>query len=87
MRLLRKLLALAIYGILFLPTADYRTTAWIRALEVTQTSLDRTLRRRRSRIENDRLARHLQVLTRDDGQEERTLHGRKGRVSPPMNYL
>lgn len=85
MRLLRKLFALAIYSVLFLPTADYRTTAWLRALEVTQTSLDRTLRRRRSRIENDRLARHLQVLTFDQGQEERTLHGRRS-SRPPTNY-
>jgi hypothetical protein len=73
MRVLRRLIALCVYAVLFLPTADYRTTAWIRALEVTSTSLDKTIRRRRSRIENERLARHLQTLASDVDHEEKTL--------------
>lgn len=77
MRILRKLLSLAVYVAVFLPTADYRTTAWIRAIEVTSTSLDRTLRRRKSRIENDRLAHHLQMNGMDVEYGEETLHGRK----------
>ena len=73
MRLLRKLVALAVYIVMFLPTADYRTTAWIRALEVTSTSLDKTLRRRKSRMENDRMARHVQMMHLDVEYEEQTL--------------
>lgn len=73
MRVLRKLIALAVYAVMFLPTADYRTTAWIRALEVTSTSLDKTLRRRKSRIEGERLARHLQMNGLDVPYEEQTL--------------
>lgn len=73
MRLLRKLIALAVYIAVFLPGADYRTTAWIRALEVTSTSLDKTLRRRKSRLENERLARHLQMNQMDVEYEEQTL--------------
>ena len=73
MRVLRKLVALAVYALMFLPTADYRTTAWIRALEVTSTSLDKTLRRRKSRIENDRLAHHMQMNGLDVPYEEQTM--------------
>ena len=73
MRLLRKLVALAVYAVMFLPTADYRTTAWIRALEVTSTSLDKTLRRRKSRMENERMARHVQMMHLDVEYEEQTL--------------
>ena len=73
MRVLRKLVALAVYAVMVLPTADYRTTGWIRALEVTSTSLDRTLRRRKSRIENDRLARHMQMNELDVPYEEQTM--------------
>ena len=80
MRLLRKLLAIAIYVVVFLPTADYRATSWLRALEMTQTSLDKTLRRRRSKIENDRLARHLQMLSFKVDHEEKTLQRRSHRT-------
>lgn len=73
MRVLRKLIALAVYAVMFLPTADYRTTAWIRALEVTSTSLDKTLRRRKSRLENDRLARHMEMNELDVPYEEQTM--------------
>lgn len=73
MRLLRKFLTLAVYAALFIPGTDYKTTAWIRALEVTSTSLDKTLRRRKSRLENERLARHLQMHQMDVEYEEQTL--------------
>ena len=76
MRLLRKLLSLAVYIAVFLPTADYRTTQWIRAIEMTSTSLDKTLRRRKSRIEQQRLARHLELNGMDVDYAEETLRFR-----------
>jgi hypothetical protein len=62
MRILKKVLALCVYAMLFLPTSDYRITAWMRAVETMSTSLDRTMRRRKSRLENERLNYHVRML-------------------------
>lgn len=76
MRLLRKVLALVIYGALLMPFGDsFRITAWLRAVTVTSTAFDSTLRRRQSRLESERMARHLQLLRMEAEQEERTLRG------------
>lgn len=77
MRLLRKLVAFAVYGALFLPGTDsFRLNAWMRAVSVTSTAFDSTLRRRRSRLENERFSRHLKLLQMDVDHEERTLRVR-----------
>ena len=39
----------------------------MKAVEVTSTSLDRTLRRRKSSVENDRMARFLKLIHSLDG--------------------
>lgn len=62
MRFLRKLIALALYATVLLPGSDYRINAWMKAVEVTSTALDRTLRRRKSSVENDRLSRFIKLM-------------------------
>ena len=77
MRLFRKLVAFVLYGTLLVPGTDsFRLNAWMRAVSVLSTAFDGTLRRRRSRIESERLARNLKLLGMDDGHEERTLRAR-----------
>jgi hypothetical protein len=77
MRLFRKLVAFVVYGALFLPGTDaFRLNSWMRAVSVTSTAFDSTMRRRRSRIENDRLARDLRMLRTDVDRDERTLRVR-----------
>lgn len=77
MRLLRKLLALTVYAALLLPVGDsFRLNAWMRAVELTSTAFDSTMRRRRSRLENERFSRHVRLLQRDSEYEERTLRVR-----------
>ena len=77
MRILRKLVAVVAYALLFLPGADAsRLTAWMRAVTVTSTAFDGTMRRRRSRIESERLARDMAMLQLDALHEERTLRVR-----------
>lgn len=77
MRLVRKFVALILYGALFLPGADsFRVTSWLRAVSVTSTAFDSTMRRRRSALENERFARHLQLMQMDQQHEERTLRVR-----------
>jgi len=74
MRLFRKLVAFVVYGALLLPGTDsFKLTSWMRAVEVTSTAFDGTMRRRRSRVENERFARHLKLLQMDVEHEERTL--------------
>jgi hypothetical protein len=77
MRVFRKLVALVLYGALLLPGAEsFRITTWLRAVTVTSTAFDSTMRRRRSRLENDRFARDLKLLQRDADHGERTLRVR-----------
>lgn len=77
MRLLRKLVAVLAYAVLFLPGADAsRLTAWMRAVTVTSTAFDSTMRRRRSKIESERLAQSVALLQMDRLHEERTLRVR-----------
>jgi hypothetical protein len=77
MRLVRKLVAVIAYAFLFLPGADAsRITAWMRAVTVTSTAFDSTMRRRRSSIESERLARNVTLLQMDHLHEERTLRVR-----------
>lgn len=65
-RFLRKLVALALYAAVLMPgTSEIRLNAWMRAVEVTSTALDRTMRRRRSSIENERLGRFLKLHALD----------------------
>ena len=77
MRVIRKLIALVVYGALFLPGGDnFRLHSWMRAVEITSTAFDATLRRRRSRLESERFTRHLRVLRLENQHEERTLRVR-----------
>ena len=69
MRFLRKLIALALYATVLLPGSDYRINAWMKAVEVTSTALDRTLRRRKSSVENDRLARFIKLMHAIDADQ------------------
>jgi hypothetical protein len=69
MRFLRKLIALALYAAVLLPGSDYRINAWMKAVEVTSTALDRTLRRRKSSVENDRLARFVKLMHAIDADQ------------------
>ena len=73
MRIVRKIIALAVYAALLLPISDSRITTWFRAIEVASTSLDRTMRRRKSQLENDRFSRILKMMQDDVDYEERTL--------------
>ena len=77
MRVLRKIIAFVVYAALLLPVSEHRLTAWMKAVELTSTALDRTLRRRRSSLENERFARsmHLLQLASDD-RDEKTLRVR-----------
>lgn len=70
MRLLRKLVAMVVYAAVLFPGSDYRVTAWVRAIEVASTALDKTMRRRKSRLENDRFARTLHLVQIADGERE-----------------
>jgi hypothetical protein len=69
MRFLRKLIAFALYATVLLPGSDYRINAWMKAVEVTSTALDRTLRRRKSSVENDRLARFVKLMHAIDADQ------------------
>lgn len=74
MRVLRKVVALLVYGALLMPFGDsFRLNAWMRAVSVTSTAFDSTLRRRRSRMENERFAKVMRLLQLE---EERTLRRR-----------
>ena len=77
MRALRKLIAIAVYAALLLPASEHHINAWMRAVELTSTSFDRTLRRRKSRLENERFIRDLIVMRMDTDQEEKTLRRMK----------
>jgi hypothetical protein len=72
MRFLRKLIAFALYATVLLPGSDYRLNAWMKAVEVTSTSLNRTLRRRKSSLENERFARFLKLMHELDGDHDFT---------------
>jgi hypothetical protein len=77
MRIFRKLVAIVVYGALLLPGADaFRLNTWMRAVSITSTAFDSTLRRRRSRVESERFVRHLELLHMDVEHEERTLRVR-----------
>ena len=74
MRVLRRIIALIVYASLLLPISEHRLTAWMKAVEVGATSLDRTMRRRRSQLENDRLSRLMRLLqAAREAEGERTL--------------
>ena len=72
MRVLRKLIAFALYAAVLLPGSDYRINAWMKAVEVTSTALDRTLRRKKSSLENDRFARFIKLMHDLDGDHDYT---------------
>jgi hypothetical protein len=79
MRLFRKFVAILLYALLLLPGAEsFRVTTWMRAVAVTSTAFDSTLRRRRSRLESERLAKAVQVMQMEKEHEERTLRVRVG---------
>lgn len=63
MKLLRKLFTMMLYAFLLLPGRDYRIDAGLlRAVEIASTALDRTMRRRKSRMENDRFTHHIEMI-------------------------
>lgn len=73
MRFLRKLVALALYAAVLMPgSSEIRLNAWMRAVEVTSTALDRTMRRRRSSIESERFARYLNLMHSLDAEHDFT---------------
>jgi hypothetical protein len=75
-KVVRKLIAMVLYAALVLPGSEYRMTSWLKAFELTSTVLDRTLRRRKSEIQNDKLARFLRSLQVTSEREDATLSGR-----------
>lgn len=64
-KVVRKLIALLLYAVLLLPGAELRMTTWLKAVEASTAIADRTMRRRKSRVENDRMARYIRAA---DGQ-------------------
>jgi hypothetical protein len=72
MRLLRKLVALIVYATILLPGtgADIRWTAWFRAVEISSTAFDKTLRRKRSALENEQLSRTMNLTQIADGERQ-----------------
>jgi hypothetical protein len=82
MRVLRKFVAFIVYAAILLPGTgpDIRWTAWFRAVEMTSTALDRTLRRKKSAIENENLALTMRLTQIADGDRQdmtgRIRHGR-----------
>lgn len=82
MRVLRKIIAFVVYAALLLPVSEHRLTAWMKVVEVTSTALDRTMRRRRSRLENDHCSRFMRLLQlASDDREEKTLRIRCATMS------
>ncbi len=78
MRVLQKLIAFIVYGALLLPISQpNRLMAWMKAVEVSSTCFDRTMRRRRSQVDGDRYARFMRLwaLASDD-RDEKTLRVR-----------
>ncbi|HEX9162297.1 MAG TPA: hypothetical protein VF980_11370 [Thermoanaerobaculia bacterium] len=69
MRFLRKLIAFALYASVLAPMTDYNLPSWVKAIEVTSTALDRTLRRRKSSLENDHYARFLKLMHALDARQ------------------
>lgn len=59
MKIVRKFVALILYAVLLLPGAEYRMSSWLKAIEASTAVVDRTMRRRKSRVENQRLARFM----------------------------
>ena len=72
MKILKKVIAIAVYAALILPVGHDRLARSLKAIEVTTTALDRTMRRRRSRVENERIIKHLAILQSVADDEEKT---------------
>ena len=80
MKLFKKLVAMCVYFFLLLPGKDFQVNSSVlRAVEVATTALDRTMRRRRSGIENARFAHIAQLIgsRRDFGDQTLTLRLRR----------
>lgn len=75
MRVLRKLIAFVVYASLLLPISQpNKLMAWMKAVEVGSTCFDRTMRRRRSRLENDHYSRFMRMMQlASDDRDEKTL--------------
>jgi hypothetical protein len=58
-KIIRKIVAMFLYAVLLLPGAEYRMSSWLKAVEASTAVVDRTMRRRKSRVESDRLSRYL----------------------------
>ena len=83
MRVLRKFVAFIVYAAVLLPGTgpDIRWTAWFRAVEMTSTALDKTLRRKKSALENERLAQTMHLTQIADGErQDMTGRIRNGRL-------
>jgi hypothetical protein len=77
MRVVRKLVALVLYAAILLPgTEATRLTSWMRAVAATSTAFDSTMRRKRTRLESERLARDIERMHMDALREEKTLRVR-----------
>ena len=78
MIVVRKLVALLVYAALLSPVSERHLVAYVRAVEIASTSLDRTMRRRKSEIENDRFSRFMRLMQEgSEVREERTLRMRR----------
>ncbi len=65
---------MVLYAALLLPGSEYHMTSWLKAVELTSTALDRTMRRRKSQIQNDQFARFLRSLQiAESDREDATL--------------
>ncbi len=65
-RIVRKCIALLLYAILLLPGAEHQMASWLRAIEASTAVVDRTMRRRKSKVENDRLAKFMETGSQED---------------------
>ena len=72
MKIVRKCVALLLYAIILLPGAEYRMSSWLKAVEASTAVVDRTMRRRKSRVENERFATFLRsaVQTSEEGPQD-----------------
>lgn len=84
MRLLRKLIAFCVYAAVLFPSTDYKVSAWMRAVEITSTTLDRTLRRKKAKLENDNSARALHLMQIVDGDKQEFTGRIRGGVFGPL---
>lgn len=62
MKIVRKIIAMILYAVVLLPGAEYKMSSWLKAVEASTAVVDRTMRRRKSRVEHERLAKYLTAV-------------------------